>query len=326
MKKILYPVVLLISTSAAYSNDSLSLEQRIETYKQNKALSQISFNYGLTYLGPSLSQDYQDGATYNRFNSGQDYKGDDVDSTGSQQLYHSFSLGYQATKNVKLSYSYTFQDDYNKGIKYETYNSDGSVFSVNERESGLSYNNQRLNAFVTNIYSNNYFFLMSNFFYEMPTTDGSKEDEMLFGLGIQPTIGIYTPITGLYSGIKASVQRDFYKQRDYVYQEPFIGTDGNTYTGTYRNRHQVLKASITGYLGYSINDKTTVQGSVIFDWDQVGDDIDKGIYNKNMDDVLEIDTSYRVSKQINFGGVVQQSINEVTAKKSAVKAYMRLSI
>ena len=50
---------------------------RIETKPSKPAFrkytEKLSFNYFAQFLGPSLSSDYQPGATYNRFKTGQDY-------------------------------------------------------------------------------------------------------------------------------------------------------------------------------------------------------------------------------------------------------------
>ena len=291
----------------------------------------IGFSYSLKYTGPSLSPDYQNGATYKRSSSGQAWHGGDNDPTASTQLYHSTALSYKATKNLKLSYSYTFQEDLNKGIKYESYFADGSKAGEYERSNGLSYNNQRINALVTNIYSNNYFFLMSSFFYERPTTDGSQADEMTHGLGIQPLIGIYSSTSGLYHGLKLSIQRYYYKRQDYNY---------NCGGYTCNTKHQTFIAGAGFYIGYNISDKLTIDGELKYDWDMDGDQVNQfddieitnlgaifdKEYNANMDDVLEFGPTYRFNKSMKLGSKLQFAINKPDIRKSAILVNFGLSI
>lgn len=282
------------------------LKQKLNSFTKN-----ISFYYSLTSLGPSLSNKYENGATYNRFKRSQDWKGDDTDATGSYQLYHAISLGYKINKEWKVSYSYTFQDDYNDNIEYDVYNKDGSIYGTYKRDKGLSYNNQRLHLFGNNLYSNNYFFLMSNFFYEFPTTDFSKDSDMLYGIGVQPIIGIYSRIPNLYHGIKASIQRNYFKRQEYTYQ---CGTALCT------DKYQTLKASITGYIGYNITDKLLVESDFIFDWDKQGDQAELSNlhkFNANMDDVVEIGPKYYPGNNMSFGARLQYALNKLSAETSA---------
>ncbi|MFT6633605.1 MAG: hypothetical protein ACJAS4_003576 [Bacteriovoracaceae bacterium] len=306
----------------AFAGADLTLNQNILAQTSLKAIKNLkakaSFSYGIQYLGPSLSDSYQDGATYNRFNSGQDWQGVDTDSTGSVQLYHSFSLGYQVQKNIKLSYSATFQEDLEKDITYNNYNKDGSVWGTGSRKQGVSHNNHRVNAMVTNMYGNQYFFLMSNFYYELPTTKASKDSEMTYGLGIQPVIGIYSKVTGLYHGIKASLERDYYKRQEYTY---------NCGGYTCSTSNQTLRASVTGYIGYNVSDKVNWNAELTYDWDQDGDQVDNHIiYNNNMDNILEVGPNYRVNNNLTIGGRFQQAINRPSIEKSAILGKLNLSI
>jgi hypothetical protein len=318
-------IIAIIATSLplmAVAGADLTLNQNILAQTSLKAIKNIkakaSFSYGIQYLGPSLSGNYKDGATYNRFNSGQDWQGVDTDSTGSVQLYHSFSLGYQVTKNFKLSYSATFQEDLNKDIEYNNYNKDGSVWGTGSRKQGTSHNNHRVNATVTNIYSNQYFFLMSNFYYELPTTKGSRDSDMTYGLGIQPVVGIFSSVSGLYHGIKGSLERDYYKRQEYTFN-----------CGGYScsTAHQTLRASITGYIGYNVSDKLNLNGELTYDWDQDGDQVDNHItYNNNMDNIIEFGPNYRFNRNLTIGGRIQQAINDPSIDKSALIGKLNLSI
>lgn len=322
MKFLIVLSLLLSGTSfAQVNNDNLDISNSITSQfspKLKKLRDIVSFSYGVQYLGPSLSDNYQDGATYNRFNTGQDWQGVDTDPTGSNQIYHSFSLGFQVHKRLKLSYSMTFQEELNNNIKYNIYNKDGSVWAQDTRETGVSHNNHRINAFFNNIYGNSYIFLMTNVFYEIPTTKGSRDSDMLYGLGIQPVVIIYSKIPGLYHGVRGSIERDYYKRQEYTY-------DCGGFECTQVN--QTLRASLTGYIGYNTSDRTNWNLELKFDWDQDGDQVDSGVeFNPNMDDVVEIGPNYTFSKNV-FGKLrLQYAINDPKPENSAFIGSLTLSI
>ena len=333
MKKVLLSF-LFVATSVFSQVQQSDLTAQLNLKKSNyhlkKLYQKIKFNYGMTYLGPSLSSNYEDGATYNRFNSGQDWQGVDTDPTGSYQVFHSFSLGFMITDNLKISYSYTFQDDVNGNIEYETYNKDGSVYSINQREKGLSYNNQRLNINAYNIYSNNYLFVSSGFYYEFPTTEGSINSDMEYGAGLSPTVGIYSSVPGLFHGFSFQIERDYYKRQDYEY---------NCGGFTCSQRYQTLRTQITAYLGYYTSDKMSWKLALRYDWDQMGDEAehigfdlanfsfdDDTKFNNNMDNVLEIGPSYFWTKSLITSAKLQMSVNKPHIDKTAVLASLSLSI
>lgn len=320
MMKFILGVMLLLGSALTFANNE-SVELDVTTKsntrlkkKKKRWQDKVAFSYGFQYLGPSLSSNYQGGATYNRFNSGQDFKNDDLDPTGSYQIYQSFALGYKINKAWKVTWSYTFQEELNEDIRYDTYNKDGSVFRSYIRPPGLSYNNQRINLFGNNLYSNNYFFVMSNFFYEMPTTEISRNTNFQYGLGVQPIIGIYSKIPNLYHGIKASIQRDYYKRHEF---EDFnICPAGGCIT-----KYRTLQTSLTAYIGYNITDKLLVQSDFIFDWDKQGDQIESGRFNEfnaNMDDVVEIGPRYYPGNNMSYGATLQYSLNKLSAERSAL--------
>jgi hypothetical protein len=325
----------LFFSPLALAQSSLILNHGHTGAKLNKTLKDLvkktSFSYGIKYLGPSLSSGYQEGATYNRTNSGQDWQGTDQDPTASTQLYHTTSLGFQVSKNVKLSYSYTFQEDLNEDIEYEKYNKDGSVWSNDVRQNGVSSNNQRINATVSNIYSNNYFFLMSNFFYERPTTEGSQTSNMNYGLGIQPLIGIFSNVRGLYHGFKFSFERNYYKKQEYNY------ACGSFSCNT---KYLTFVAEFTGYIGYKASDKLSLDMDIIYDWDQKGDQVDQfneikisnlgatfdKDYNNSLDNIIQFGPTYRFNKKMAFGVKTQFSVNKPDIKRSAIIGNFNLSI
>lgn len=320
MRKIAIICLVLPFISLSVANDKagdlMSNLDLIGTKNKN-ASQNILFSYGLQYLGPSPNSTYEDGATYNRFNSGQDYKGDDTDPTSSYQLYHSFSLGYKISKTLSLSYSYTFQNDLHKNIEYETYNSDGSLFRKYQRPHGLSYNNQRINLFSNNLFSNNSIFIMSNFFYELATTDIAKDSNMNYGVGIQPIIIIYSSIAHLYHGIKGSIQRDYYKNQEYEY---------SCYPSTCSIRYQTLFVNVGGYIGHNISDNLSIHSEIIFDWDQKGNEVGTTNFNHNMDNVIEIGPKLRLNNNVTLSGKLQQALNKLNSKYSTLVFNFNLNL
>lgn len=329
--KSLLSIILCFINSSVFAQVNMTSSDIVQESQLNKTLSKLGFSYGLTYLGPSLDSNAQDGATYNRFKTGQDFNGNDTSGIASQQLYHTTALSYKLSQNITLSYTYTFQDDLYKGIEFDTTNWDGSTITGNERIQGLSYNNQRINAFVTNIYSNNYFFLMSNFYFERPTTEESINADMTYGLGVQPLIGIFTPFNYLAFGLKASIERDYYKRQAYIYSCGIY---------TCSNKYQTLRASLGAYLNYTVNDQLYINSSVTFDWDQMGDQVDDnslvlssfdsklqlGDFNSNMDDVFEIGPKYFINKNLSIGAKIQTVITDPRPQKSAFIGNFNMSI
>jgi hypothetical protein len=141
---------------------------------------------------------------------------------------------------------------------------------------------------------------------------------MTYGLGIQPVIGIYSKVTGLYHGIKASLERDYYKRQEYTY---------NCGGYTCSTSNQTLRASVTGYIGYNVSDKVNWNAELTYDWDQDGDQVDNHIiYNNNMDNILEVGPNYRVNNNLTIGGRFQQAINRPSIEKSAILGKLNLSI
>lgn len=280
--------------------------------KKNDIFDKISNNilasYYLRYLGPSLSNNYQNGATYNRFETGQDFKGDDNDHTGSQQVYQAFKIGTKLPRNMTLSYGYTFQHNLYKGIKYETYNKDGSVFAVYEREQGYSANNHQISLFVPSIINNRNFFYSVQIVYERPTTESSRDKEMLFGFGLNNTIGLYQKDPRLQFGFSVNAQRDFYNRRQ------FYESCGSA---TCFYKRQLLRVSIGPYFNYRLAEKWQFKSSVIFDWDQQGEQIGGTQFNNNMDNVAEAGLQYQISRNLSVKGGLILALNQASPERNA---------
>ena len=281
------------------------------------------FNYFVQYLGRSLSDNYQSGATYNRFNTGQDYKGDANDATGSYQMFHAITLGYNLAKDYKISYGYTFQDNLNKDIEYEFIDFDGTT-KTGVRNKGVSDNNKRVNLFVSNIVNNNYFSFHSNYFYEFASTVGSQDIDTEYGLGIEPVLSINTGIAGFYTGLTGLFQRNYYKNQQI---NTFVGTDGNTYNYDYPIRYQTLLAEVSAYANYSLTDYVMFKSSIRFDWNQLGDQVESTAeFNKNLDDVGRVGFDFLVDYGVTAGTFIEFGLEEASLDKTAIGAALTISL
>jgi len=279
--------------------------------------SKTTLSYSVRYLGPSLSPDRKKGETYNRFNTGQDFNNNDQDGAASSQINQAFNIGYKIHRDVALSYSISFQDTLYDDIEYKSTNWDGSISTGNTRKAERSYNNNRINAYVTNIYSNNYLFLMSNFHYEVPTTGYSKDSELNYGLGMAPLLGIFSKVSGVSHGLKGYIERDYYKRQDYTY-------NCGGYTCT--QRYQTLRVGVGAYFGYQYNDKLSYNTELKMDWDQDGDQVKTSSYGKNLDDVLEVGPNYQLHKNLSISGRFQYAVSKPSLANTALSLGLRLSL
>ncbi|MBD65772.1 MAG: hypothetical protein CME62_11230 [Halobacteriovoraceae bacterium] len=277
-----------------------------------KYTEKIYFNYFLQFLGPSLSPEYQNGATYNRFKTGQDFKGDELDYIGSHQLFHAITIGYKISHNVLINYGYTFQDDINKGIRYTD-----SFGDTQKRDKGVSDNNKRINLTVFNLVNNDYFYINNNFFYEISSTINSGVvQDMEYGLGIEPSINFYHDHAPLSTGVIFLIQRNYFKNNEVTFE-------GNTFP----TRYQTLLAQFAPYLNYRIDDYWQFKSSLIFDWDQRGDQVQSTEeFNKNMNDVGRVGLDVLIDYGVVAGTFLEFALEDPHLKKTALGATLNFSL
>ena len=314
MKKF-FAFAIAASSLAAHAqlNNEITTNATVNSFQS--VLSDFTFNYYVKFLGPSLSNGLQDGATYNRFETGQDYKGDELDFKGSQQTYQSFKLGYRLPKGMIVSYGVTYQDNLRENVEYSSKNLDGSE-SVYTREYGRSYNNHRVSLWVPNFAGNNIFFMGASVYYEIPTTEGSKDSDMMYGVGVQPSVGFYSNVPGLSYGLGFSLERDVYPDNEFY--PNWCKEPGMTCKGVYTIKNQVLRASVSPYLNYMLTDKVTLKSQLSFDWDQDGDQAETLEFNNNMDDVLSMGASYSFNQHVNISAGVEASISNPHIDRTAL--------
>ena len=299
--------------------------------KVKEIASRFTFGYSMVFLGPSLSSNYEENTTFNRFKTGQqDYTGKELDYKGSYQIYHATQLTYSFTPDVSISYSYTFQDDLYK-VRYDNYawdNSQGkSRWMKDTRGSGLSYNDQQLSMWISNIYSNDYFTYNMGLVYQRPTTEGSQDLDMTYGLGIRPNIAFNTPskVSGLYTGISTEFLRLYYKKEQY-YNTFVSDIDGQTYNYSDPEKPQTMSITVSPYLNYTLSDAWVFKSSLTFDWDQDGNEVYTNEYNNNMVNVGTVGVTYFIGNNTSIGTNLEFAIEEPSIEKTALSFNLNLTI
>lgn len=306
----LLTLLLLLASTFSFAKTATSIK-KVKKAKFRQYTEKVYFNYFARFLGPSLSPEYQNGATYNRFKTGQDFKGDDIDATGSHQMFQSITLGYNIARDYKLSYGYTFQDDLNNDIKYKDSWGQTQTYSK-----GVSDNNKRINLSVYNVVNNDYFYINTNYFYEISSTINSVYQDMDYGLGFEPSIGFYNNNSALYTGMGLLIQRNYYKNNEILFE-------GNIYP----TRYQTLLVQMSPYLSYKYDDYITLKSKLTFDWDKRGNQIDNTHeFNKNMDDTGEIGVDVLIDYGVTAGGFIEFALEEPELKKTAVGANLSISL
>jgi len=311
-------LTLMISVNALSDINVSILQKKEKPSLLKETISKFVFNYYVQYIGPSLSDRYQEGATYNRFNGGTDTKGERLDATGSTQVFQSFKLGYKLPKNLILSYGLTYQDNLNEDVSYR-FNGGGQGV----RPYGRSFNNHRVSLWIPGVYSNNSVSLSLNTFIERPTSESSIDSEMHYGLGLQPSLTIYSKVPGLFHGITAGIQRDYYKENETKAFHPnWCKQPGFTCNGVDKipgTKRTTLFAVVGGYVNYMVGDKTTLKSSIEFDWSQTGNDVKSTEkFGSNLDDVGNLSVAYRIMQQVTVAAGVNFALEEASVDKTSI--------
>lgn len=336
MRRIVQSLIFSIATSnIAYATPALSNELNYNAKKQStfkKVVNNFKFNYFAKYTGRSLSDDYSDGATYNRFGGGRSDSGQRRDTTGSTEIFHAFTLGYKLPKNLVLSFGVTFQDNLTKDVEFT-----GDYGQTLKRSNGRSYNNQRIALWIPSIVSGKSMSLSSSVFYEIPTNDASIDNEMEYGLGIQPTLVIYSKVPGLSHGFTASYERYVYS--DYEFYGTYTPTnpDGSSWKnpdGTpmvLRNSNPTKRQGMLGNIGafanYTLTDNIALKSSVQFDYDQQGNQVGSmSEFGNNLDNIGNIGVGYSLARGAYLESGITFGLEEAGLDKTAIFGALSLSI
>ena len=329
MKYIFLVLSFFVLSQVTHADEVTKTEINYSTTDRIKeALKKLSFGYSAIYLGPSLSSDAETNKTFNRFKSGQGNYNEELDHTGAYQVYHATNLSYRFTSNIVLSYGFTFQEDLHR-VSYEyTYkdiNTGQLKTATGERGSGLSYNDQLLSLWFGNIYENSILDFNLGLVYQIPTTEGSKANDMLYGIGARPSVSLKNNTPGLYTGISSEIIRFYYKREEF--QGTYIGDfDGKVYNNDYITKPQTLSLTLSPYANYSLSDKWQLKTSLVFDWDQDGRQIHTNEFNDNMTDVGNIGLAYFANLQTTIGASLQFALEDPSVEKSAISFSLNLTI
>lgn len=343
-------LIFMISMNALSSINVSLLSLSEEPNPIRKVISNFSLNYFAQYTGPSLGSGYKEGSTYNRFDGGTSQDGKKYDSTGSTQLYQSFKVGYKLPKNMVVSYGVTFQRNLTDDVEYSQTNGTKST-----RSNGTSYNNHRASLWIPSVLTGKFASLSLNLYYELPTEKSTNtinesarggfefqeivarnetevDMEYQYGVGIQPTLAIFSSVRGLFHGLTASYERyvfpDYVKEYD---KFPFWCERNNNCTGvdkiSYTYQAQGAKASLGGYVNYQLTDKLTLKSNVEFDWDQLGDQVGTlNDWGNNMDNVGNLSVAYRVMNQMTLESGINFSIEEASIDKTSIFGSINISL
>lgn len=315
MKRLILLSSLLTST-LGFSQVSNTIEFNSDSFISSvkNFTKDFNFTYYAKYLGPSLGSGHKGGETFDRFNSGQNYTGGEIEANGAYEVYQAFRLGYRFKNNGVLSYGVTFQEDLNDA-QAKTYDENGKRMLNNQYRKGYSENNHRV-AYWTPIYSNSTFFISGSLYYEMPTTKSSQENDMNYGVGFQPTLGFFTSNPYIMTGINFSFERDVYKTSE------FYQNEGDMYP----TRYQVARVSLNPYFNYAVTEKTTLKSALLFDWDQKGNQAGTTNFNANMVDIMSLGASYRFTNNISGEFFVEAALKEMSLNRTATGLALTLSL
>ena len=212
----------------------------------------------------------------------------------------------------------TFQQDLHSA-EGKAFDKDKRPIYTNQYQKGYSDNNHRI-SYWKPLYSNNAFFISASIYYEIPTTRSSRDADMQFGTGIQPTLGFFTNNPHIMTGMNFSFERDFYRNNEVdVYFD-----DGTK--SPYPTKYQTARFTFSPYFNYALTDKTTLKSSLVFDWDQKGNEVGSMKFNNNMVDIMVLGAGHRFTNNIAADIFVEAAIEKMSLNRSAVGASLTLSL
>lgn len=306
---------------------SVNKKGLLQEFREKISLGYFANISGPTVASPSASY------TYNKFNSGRDANGYQLDARSNQEVFNSLSITYKVNSNFNISYSYSFINAITTNTNY-TYKQEGwmvdnkgqAIFDTDgyqkwgvmtkdaNRANAQAFLNQRISAFIPSAYQNNTLGLSMGISYEMPTTQIAKDNNMLYGLVLSPTLYFKTKNIKHAYGISSTIQRDFYKENVFQSCKNCIPIEMRT-----------LTASLVPYYNYSIANKLTLMTRLTFDYDQQGKQ--SGLeFGNNMDNVARIGLGYSLSNNINTSIYVEGDMEDPRSDRSFIGATIGIAI
>lgn len=295
-------LLVLLSISSVYANyaNTNKMTVGVNTSKFKEVISNFSFNYFLNYTGASPMGNYKNGATFNRFSGGH-ANGQALDSTGSTEIFQSFTLGYTFKNKMTLSYGVTMQESLTDDVKYDT----GLGFE-GTRNNGVSYNGHRTSLFIPTIASFSFGWMSTSIFYQTPVAS-ERNNGTIYVAGVQPSISFFSSIPGLRYRINTNVERLVIKDEK-------------------QNNSQGLRMNIMPQISYQLNERFTLKKSFDFDWDQKGEQIGTTHFGKNMDDIGIIGIGAKVVHKTFVDLYMTYSLSRLDKQNTALGASLNISI
>lgn len=292
----------LMSLTSVYADNVSSNKMTVDvnTNKFKEVLSDFSFNYFLNYTGASPAGNYKNGATFNRFSGGY-ANGEALDSTGSTEIFQSFTLGYTFKNSMTLSYGVTMQESLTDDVKYDT----GLGFE-GTRSNGVSYNGHRTSLFIPTIASFSFGWISSSIFYQTPVAS-ERNNGTIYVAGLQPSISFFSSIPGLRYRINTNVERLVIRDEK-------------------QNNSQGLRINIMPQISYQLTERFTLKKSFDFDWDQKGDQLGTTNFGKNMDDIGIIGIGANVIHKTFVDLYMTYSLSRLDKQNTALGASLNISI
>ena len=270
------------SNQSSYESGSSQI-QFLQTKLPQKGLGQrLLENTSLTYyhqfLGPTA-----DGNLKNTYNVFQEANNSPGSGKAPLQYFHSLNLRHQINTDWSVGATLSAVNGFSEEV--ENKNSQNFTF---DNGAATDYFNARayvsipamktmLGTFFTTVY------------YEHPTSNTSKNDNMRWGWVIAETFAFKLPDIKWSAGISGQLYRIYYKEnRIHPKCDPgFICTPIDL---------QTTIVSGGPYLNYRFNDFWMLGSSLTFDWDQKGHQTGKYEFNNNLSDRGRVTLSYFPNK------------------------------
>jgi hypothetical protein len=158
--------------------------------------------------------------------------------------------------------------------------------------------------------------------YEAPTSVVSRRDNMQYGGVLAQSFALALPNMKFSAGVSWQYYRMFFKEN--------VETRGANYyfPGSVPEKIARQTTIFSGgpYMTYRHNDNWGINSSMIFDWDQRGDQTGTGSFNNNLPDRARLGVSYFPTrfKQIANVGIFTQSLIKYTADTHTMGAEFAL--